>query len=131
MIDKNKLNELIGANIKRERENAGFTQEELSGKIGLEVKTLSKIERGKVGISILTLCQICQVLCVSSSVILCRPSRDVDVQGLIEQLSNLTPTQFLLVNDTIKNMLKAFDLDKYQYKPQQKERLHEEDRSLL
>lgn len=131
MVDKNELNEIVGANIKRERGRAGLTQEDLSGKIGLDVKTLSKIERGKVGISIQTLCQICEVLCISSSVILCKPSRDVDVQGLTEQLSNLTPSQFLLVNDTIKNMLRAFDLDKHQYKPPKKEPLREKDRSLL
>lgn len=110
MIDKNELYELIGLNIKREREKAGLTQEILSEKIGLDSKTLSKIERGKVGISIATLSQICDVLCVSSSVILNRPSNGADIRGLTEQLEALTPSQFALVQDTVKNMLKAFEL---------------------
>lgn len=114
MIDKNELYELIGSNIKREREKAGLTQEVLSEKIGLEIKTLSKIERGKVGISIMTLNQICEVLCISSSVILGRPSNDTDIRGLTEQLENLTPDQFALVQGTVKSMLRAFELGKQQ-----------------
>lgn len=110
MIDKNNLMILVGANIKREREKAGLTQEILAERINLDTKTLSKIERGKVGISLMTLCQICEVLCVSSSVILREPSNDTQIQGLTEQLASLTPAQFDLVSDTIKNMLRAFEL---------------------
>lgn len=110
MIEKQELYELIGSNIKREREKAGLTQEVLSERINLDVKTLSKIERGKVGISITTLNQICNVLCVSSSVILNRPSIGADIRGLAEQLEALTPGQFTLVEDTVKNILKAFEL---------------------
>lgn len=112
MMDREELIELIGANIKREREASGLTQEELAEKVNLEVKTLSKIERGKVGISVMTLHQICEVLHISSSVILSKPSNAASVQGLTEQLENLSPEQFELVNSTIKNILRAFELGK-------------------
>lgn len=114
MIDKNELYELIGSNIKREREKAGVTQDVLSEKIGLDVKTLSKIERGKVGISLVTLTRLCEELCVSSSVLLGRPSNDTDIRGLTEQLETLTPDQFALVQNTVKTMLRAFELGKQQ-----------------
>lgn len=114
MVDKTTLYELIGSNIKREREKAGLTQEVLSEKINLDTKTLSKIERGKVGISIMTLNLLCEVLCVSSSVILSNPSTDTDVRGLAEQLEQLTPNQFSLVQDTVKSMLKAFEMGNHQ-----------------
>lgn len=113
-MDKNQLNELIGTNIKREREKMGLTQDALSEKINLDVKTLSKIERGKVGISIMTLNQLCEVLCVSSSVILDKPSKDTDIRGLVEQLEQLTPAQFALVHDTVKSILRAFELGSQQ-----------------
>lgn len=74
MISKEELMELVGATIKRERETAGMTQEALAEKVSLEVKTPSKVERGKVGISVMALCQICEALQISSSVVLSKSS---------------------------------------------------------
>ena len=110
MIQKEKLMLLVGENVKREREKAGLTQECLAEHINLDAKTLSKIERGKVGISLMTLYQICQTLCISSSVILSEPSSHSHIDGLMEQLEQLSPEQYALVNDTIKNMLRAFEM---------------------
>ena len=112
MISKEELMELIGANIKREREAAGMTQEVLAEKVNLEVKTLSKVERGKVGISVMALCQICEALQVSSSVILSKSSHEIKVDGLVELLRTLSPEQLDLIDGTIKNLLRAFELGK-------------------
>ncbi len=111
-MNREELMERIGANIKREREAAGLTQEALAEKVNLEVKTLSKVERGKVGISVMTLYQICEVLHISSSVIMSKASHAANVQGLTEQLENLSQEQLELVSGTIKNILRAFDLGK-------------------
>lgn len=112
MMNREELMERIGANIKREREAAGLTQEALAEKVNLEVKTLSKVERGKVGISVMTLYQICEVLHISSSVIMSKASTGTNVNGLTEQLKSLSPEQFELVSGTIKNILRAFELGK-------------------
>jgi len=50
MKDKKELNVLVGINIKREREKAGFTQDQFSEMLGIGSKSLSAIERGVVGI---------------------------------------------------------------------------------
>ena len=55
MQDRKDINILVGANIKRERERAGLTQETFSEMIGLGPKSVSAIERGTVGVSLATL----------------------------------------------------------------------------
>lgn len=47
MNEKKDINVEIGANIKREREKAGFTQERFSEMIHFGVKNLSAAERGQ------------------------------------------------------------------------------------
>ena len=70
MKDKKELNVLVGINIKREREKAGFTQDQFSEMLGIGSKSLSAIERGVVGISLTTLLKVCDILSVSTNTIL-------------------------------------------------------------
>ena len=107
-MEKKELNCLVGANIKREREKAGLTQEEFSERIGLGVKSLSAVERGVVGISLTTLLRICQVLSISSDILLFPRSRENDVAGLVAQLNRLPQEQFQIAVDTLGNLFKAF-----------------------
>jgi len=60
----------IGENIKKAREKAGKTQEEVSEKTGIHVSYLSRIERGVVNPSIEVLENITRVLKIKSSKIL-------------------------------------------------------------
>lgn len=46
MNQKKQINSIVGQNIKREREKAGYTQERFSELIGIGPKSLSAIERG-------------------------------------------------------------------------------------
>ena len=62
MDGRKDLNVLVGANIKRERERAGFTQDRFSELLGIGSKSLSSIERGVVGVSLSTLLRICDIL---------------------------------------------------------------------
>ncbi len=108
MNEKKKIDILVGANIKREREKAGYTQERFSELIGIGPKSLSAAERGVVGVSLSTLLKICEVLSVSSDVLLFAESQNNAVQGIAQQLQRLTPEQFEITESIIYNVLKAF-----------------------
>lgn len=110
MNDKKEINIRIGANIKREREKAGYTQEQFSEMIGIGTKSLSAAERGTVGVSLTTLCNICRVLSISSNALLFDTTPNLEVQNLAEQLSSLTPEQFVIANRILQQVFAAFKL---------------------
>ena len=116
MDSKKELNILIGNNIKRERSKAGYTQEEFSELIGIGTKSLSAVERGTVGISLVTLLKICKVLSISSNSLLCENSHKNDVQSITERLERLTPEQFSIANDILCKVLSAFALEEQDHK---------------
>ena len=62
--------ETIGKSISSTRRLAGLTQAELSEKIGISEKYLSRIEGGKQVPSIVIISRICEALCVSADKLL-------------------------------------------------------------
>ncbi len=66
ITDKNNDNRILGENIKNIRKNLNMTQEEFSEKINIGCQSLSKIETGKVGISLETAINICKIANCSS-----------------------------------------------------------------
>lgn len=62
--------EQIGKNIKKAREKANLTQEEVSEKVGIHVSYYSRIERGVVNPSVEVLEKIVKVLRIKSADIL-------------------------------------------------------------
>lgn len=106
------LNILVGANIKRERENAGFTQDRFSELLGIGSKSLSSIERGVVGISLTTLLKICDILHISANVLLYEQSQKNDVDSIALQLQMLNDDQFKIASDVMTNLIQAFSLKK-------------------
>ena len=110
MDSKKEINISIGSNIKKAREKAGLTQEQLSEMIGIGPKSLSAVERGTVGISITTLQKICNILPVSSDSLIFGSNTQNDVKGLAQRLERLTPKQYEIARDTLYILLKAFDL---------------------
>lgn len=57
-----KINKQLGEKIQRVRKQQGLTQAELSEKVGVQLETISNIERGKTDTSIYTLFKIAQAL---------------------------------------------------------------------
>lgn len=110
MTEKQKIDILVGRNIKRERVKAGYTQEIFSEMIGIGTKSLSAIERGTVGVSLPTLLRICRVLSISSNSLLFENSHKNDVQAITERLERLSPEQFAIANDILCNVLTAFSM---------------------
>ena len=106
------MNVLVGANIKREREKAGFTQDQFSELLGIGSKSLSSIERGVVGVSLATLLRICDILHISANVLLYEQAQKNDADGIALQLKMLSEEQFTIASDIITNLLKAFSPEK-------------------
>lgn len=111
MDRKKDLNVLIGANIKREREKAGFTQDRFSELLGIGPKSLSSIERGVVGVSLTTLLSICDILHISANVLLYAQTQQNDVDSIATQLNRLNAEQFGIASDIMANLFKAFSLE--------------------
>lgn len=61
-IDKNKVFQIIGNNIKTLRLSKGMTQEQLAEKLDHSVNFVSLIELGKSGMSVITMLDICNIL---------------------------------------------------------------------
>lgn len=111
MSSKKDLNVLVGANIKREREKAGYTQDQFSELLSMEPKSLSSVERGVVGVSLTTLLKICEILHISPNVLLLEQSQKNNTDSIVSQLERLSPEQFGIVSDVITDLLKAFSLN--------------------
>ena len=110
MTGKKDINVSVGANIKRERKRAGYTQERFSEMIGIGPKSLSAVERGTVGVSLSTLLRICKVLSVSSDVLLLGDPPKNDVQDLTSRLELLPPEQYRIVKEIFDKLLEAFTI---------------------
>lgn len=107
-MEKKQIDIQVGKNIKRERENAGYTQERFSELIGIGPKSLSAIEQGRVGISLSLLLRITKLLGISTDSILLPEQNKNDVDGLAERLQNLPRQQFVLIQDIIYKVLEIF-----------------------
>lgn len=110
MKEKKDINVEVGANIKRAREKAGFTQERFSELVGLGPKSLSAIERGTVGISLTSLQKVCKVLAISSDTLIFGETPQRDTQELSARLDRLTPAQYEIAAAVLSNLLAAFAL---------------------
>lgn len=111
MDNRKDLNVLVGMNIKREREKAGFTQDQFSELLGIGLKSLSSIERGVVGVSLATLLKICDILHISANVLLYEQTRENDVDSIALQLKLLSAQQFEIASDVVTSLIKGFSLE--------------------
>ncbi len=112
MDHKKDLNVLVGTNIKREREKAGFTQDQFSELLGIGSKSLSSIERGVVGVSLTTLMKICDILHISANILLYEQNLKNDADSIALQLKLLNDEQFEIASDVMTNLMKAFSQTK-------------------
>ena len=61
----------IGKRIQQKRKAAGLTQESMAALVNLDTSTISKIETGLTKISLPSLVEIANLLCVSADELLC------------------------------------------------------------
>ena len=108
MEGKKEINIIVGQNIKREREKAGYTQERFSELVGIGPKSLSAIERGTVGISLSLLLRISKLLSITTDSILLPDQNTNDIDDLANRLQKLPQRQFVLVRDIVYKVLETF-----------------------
>jgi transcriptional regulator with XRE-family HTH domain len=108
MQEKKTINVEVGANIKAARERVGLTQEQLSERVGIGVKSLSAIERGTVGVSLTTLRKICEELSVSADALLFGAGEKGDVSDIVACVERMTPEQLNVTRDMLRVLMAAF-----------------------
>ncbi len=105
-------NLILGENIKREREKAGYTQERFSEIIDMTPNNLSAVERGVAGVSLKTLRRICEALKVSADDLLFGQREKSDGEYLAQKLERLDARQMRIVLEVLSALLEAFALKK-------------------
>lgn len=105
-------NLILGENIKREREKAGYTQERFSEIIDMTPNNLSAVERGVASVSLKMLRRICEALKVSADDLLFGQREKSDGEALIRKLERLDARQMCIVQEVLSALLEAFALKK-------------------
>lgn len=109
MANKKEINFEIGMRIKAAREKIGYTQEKFAEKIDRSVQYISDLERGKVGLSIQTLINICDTLYVSTDFILLgKEDTPQNRSEVLDIPTALTDEQIEILRDGMRIILKAF-----------------------
>lgn len=89
MRQRKEINVQIGANIQTLREQAGYTQDELSELIGITPNHLSAIERGVSGVSLESLRKLCHILGVCSDRIIFGPTSDNAERVIADKIASI------------------------------------------
>ena len=105
-------NQILGENIKREREKAGYTQERFSEIIDMTPNNLSAVERGVASVSLKMLRRICEALKVSADDLLFGRREKSDGEYLAQKLERLDARQMRIVLEVLSALLEAFALKK-------------------
>ena len=108
MREKKEINIQIGNEIRKARERAGLTQEQLGELVSLGTKNISDIERGVAGLTMTSFKRVCEKLSVSADILIFG-DRDMDnVTYLAERLKRLPPEQFQAVEAFINQIFLLF-----------------------
>ena len=104
MRRKKEINWRIGANIQAARENARYTQEQLSERLGITPNHLSAVERGAAGASLELIERLCLTLGISADYLFFGElDNDNSITWLAQQLSTNAPEK----SDQIEQILSA------------------------
>ena len=98
----------IGARIRKQREQFGYTREAFAEQIGVTPKFCADIELGNKGMSIQTLCNISTVLKLSTDYILFGTNQQEHAFSSL-LLQRCTPKEQKYAEDILKTFLIAMD----------------------
>ena len=107
---KKDINALVGQAIKRARENARLTQEQLSEILDCSPQYVSLLENGRYGISTKMLRTLCTELNVSSDSILFPGSGRNSLDIISYKCNELSDEQFRLLLEIINRYIEAVTL---------------------
>ncbi len=104
----NTIKKNFGKNVKYYRELRGFTQEELAEKIGVNINSMSYIERGINFVKSDTLDNLCKILDVSPKVLFdfdYMPSNPENIQKEIDKLLKRNKYKLTSIYNILKEIL--------------------------
>lgn len=104
------INLSIGQQIKRAREAARLTQEQLSEILDCSPQYISLMENGRYGISVKMLRKLCTSLNISSDSILFPANGKNSLELISYKCSDLTDEQFRLLLEIINRYIEAVTL---------------------
>lgn len=108
-VEKNKVLQIIGNNIKTLRLSKGMTQEQMAEKLDHSVNFVSLIELGKSGMSVTTMLDICNILDVDVNCIF-KGLLDYRIKNkdlkLIDDILSLSNSDKEIIEKLIEHLLK-------------------------
>ena len=107
---KSEINEKMGQAIKKARENARLTQEQLSEILDCSPQYVSLMENGRYGISVKMLRTLCSALNISSDSILFPGSGRNSLEIINYKCNDLSDEQFRLLLEIINRYIEAVTL---------------------
>ncbi|MCL2294927.1 MAG: helix-turn-helix domain-containing protein [Spirochaetes bacterium] len=100
------LKKLLGANLKSYRKAKKLSQEELSEKVDISVKHLSKIERGLTFVSAELLEKLSDNLGVSVATLFCNENESIDNDNVFKKFDRITEKHLIKAE---KHLSKAME----------------------
>lgn len=112
MREKKQINVEVGEQVRLARESAKLTQEQLAERIEVSPQFVSDLERGVVGISLVTLKRICTVLGVSSDQILFAKEDAEPAAVIAKKCAALSRPQQLLLYDMLDSLVELIQQER-------------------
>lgn len=116
-MDKQKLMQTVGDNLRRIRTERGHTQEQLSEIAGISTSFYANIERGKKGMSIFVLCDLAEALDVSADCIIREKTENAEKHD-VEVLLDGMPSALLTSVERLVRVCKDEFVSLYQEEEQ-------------
>jgi transcriptional regulator with XRE-family HTH domain len=102
---------LFGLNLKRYRKVERLSQEELSEKVDISVKHLSKIERGLTFVSADLLEKLSYNLGVSVARFFCKENENIYDDNVLKKFDRITEKHLIRAMEGIKGDIRQEDID--------------------
>jgi transcriptional regulator with XRE-family HTH domain len=100
------LKAFFGANLKRYRKEKKLSQEELSEKVDISVKHLSKIERGLTFVSADLLTKLSKTLGVTVARLFCDTDEKIYNDDVLKKFDRITEEYLIKAMEGIKNQIR-------------------------
>jgi transcriptional regulator with XRE-family HTH domain len=115
---RHKLNKQIGARCRQARVASGLTQEKLAERLDVSTQYISDMERGVVGLSLVTLTDLSEQLSVSTDYLLKETSDDDSNRIQVgARTLHLSDSEYELLEKIINTTLQAFRINEEMNSP--------------